>query len=494
MGYPEYQVIIGLEIHAELATESKVFCSCPTTFGAAPNTQVCPICLALPGALPVLNEKAVELAVKAGLALGCEIPPFSRFDRKHYFYPDLPKAFQTSQLDHPLCRSGIVEFRVDDQTYQVRINRVHLEEEAGKSVHSGERLQGSHYSLMDLNRGGLPLIEIVTEPDLRSGEQAKAFLERLRTILRYIEVSDCKMQEGSLRCDANVNLSINDNGKNVRTSIVEIKNLNSFRAVERAINYEAQRQYEDYLDGNMSLNAGKITAGWSDAEGRTYVQRQKEQADDYFYFPDPDLVPIEISAEQVESWRSQLPELPAEREARFVTQYGLSAYDAGVLTAAKGIADFYETVVENFDGDPKIVANWVMGEVLRMLKDAGDEAEQALAEAPLKPHMLAELLQLLQSGAINGNQAKEVFAEMWTSGKDAAVVVKERGFEQISDTAAIAELVNAVIAANPKVIADIQGGKTSAMGFLVGQVMKKTAGKANPKLVNQLIREQLNIT
>jgi aspartyl-tRNA(Asn)/glutamyl-tRNA(Gln) amidotransferase subunit B len=494
MGSPEYKVIVGLEIHAELATESKVFCSCPTTFGATPNSQVCPICLALPGTLPVLNQKAVELAVKAGLALGCRIPPFNRFDRKHYFYPDLPKAFQNSQLDHPVCQSGLVEFRVGEETHRVRINRVHLEEEAGKSVHSGERLQGSQYSLMDLNRGGLPLIEIVTEPDLHSGEQARAFLERLRTILRYIEVSDCKMQEGSLRCDANVNLSIDAYGQNIRTPIVEIKNLNSFRAVERAINYEVQRQYEDYLDGNVRPNAGKITAGWSDAEGRTYVQRQKEQADDYFYFPDPDLLPVEISADQVEEWRKQLPELPAEREARFLTQYGLPAYDAGVLTAAKGIADFYEAVLDTYKGDPKTASNWVMGEVLRMLKDAVDEVEQALTEAPLQPQMLAELLQMLESGAINGNQAKEVFAEMWSSGKTAAEVVKERGFEQISDTSAIASLVQNVINANPKVIADIQSGKTSAMGFLVGQVMKQTAGKANPKLVSQLIREQLNIT
>lgn len=492
MGTPAYEVIVGLEIHAELLTESKVWCGCPTTFGAEPNTQVCPICLGLPGSLPVLNERAVEYAVKAGLALGCSISTHSRFDRKQYFYPDLPKAYQISQYDLPLCSAGAVEFMLNDEKRRVGIIRVHLEEEAGKLVHSGDSLRGSQYSLIDYNRVGIPLIEIVTQPDLKSGEEARVFLERLRAILRYIGVSDCKMQEGSLRCDANVNLRIADGGRSIRTSIVEVKNLNSFKAVERAINYEVLRQYQEYLDGHAS-QGGKITAGWSDAEGRTYVQRQKEEANDYRYFPDPDLVPVEIPVAQVAEWGAQLPELPGAREARFISAYGLPAYDAGVLIAEKAVADFFESVVAGYGGDPKIVSNWVMGEVLRLLKSTGDDIDQALADMPVTPGMLAELLKMVQAGRINGNTAKEVFEIMFRTGKTADAVVREQGLEQISDSGEIARMVADVIANNPKVVTDIQSGKTSAMGFLVGQVMKATKGKANPQVVNQLVREQLGI-
>ncbi len=486
------ETIIGLEIHAELLTAAKVWCGCSTTFGAEPNTQVCPICLGLPGTLPVLNERAVEYAVKAGLALDCEIAEFSKFDRKQYFYPDLPKAYQISQYDLPLCRAGHVDLQTAAGVSRVGIIRVHLEEEAGKLVHSGDNLHGSEYSLVDYNRVGIPLIEIVTAPDLQSPEEARIFLERLRTVLRYIEVSDCKMQEGSLRCDANVNLRITADGRTTKTPIVEIKNLNSFRAVERAASYEVQRQYQAYLDGVYRGHpGGKITAGWNDAQGRTYVQRQKEEAHDYRYFPDPDLVPVVLAPSQVEGWCRSLPELPAAREARFTLEYGLPAYDAAVLTASRVVADFFEAVARDL-GDAKAASNWVMGEVLRLVKEEGMEPDAALPAARVTPAGLAALLRLAGEGKINTNTAKEVFEEMWRTGATAAEIVRRRGLEQISDTGELARIVDAVLAANPKVVADIRNGKASALGFLVGQAMKATKGKANPKLVNDLVRARLD--
>ncbi|HHW10802.1 MAG TPA: Asp-tRNA(Asn)/Glu-tRNA(Gln) amidotransferase subunit GatB [Firmicutes bacterium] len=491
-----YETIIGLEVHAELLTASKLWCGCSTAFGNEPNTQVCPICLGLPGTLPVLNEKAVEYAVKAGLALGCRIAEWSRFDRKQYFYPDLPKAYQISQYDLPLCREGRVVITVDGLSREVGILRVHLEEEAGKLVHSGESLHGSEYSLVDYNRGGIPLIEIVTAPDLRSPEEARIFLERLRTVLRYIGVSDCKMEEGSLRCDANVNLRIKDEEGEYRTPIVEIKNLNSFRAVERALTYEVRRQVDEFMEkgrppAGTDLSRTKVTAGWNEALGRTYVQRQKELADDYRYFPDPDLPPVVLSSEQVEKWRAELPELPEEKESRFRREYGLPAYDAAVLTASRAVADLFEETAR-LTGDAKMVSNWVMGEVFRLLKGAGDDLEQALRHCSITPAALAELLLFVKNERINANSGKEVLEEMYRTGKAATQIIAEKGLEQISGRDQLAGLVAEVIAAHPGVVEDIKNGKKAAIGFLVGQVMKATKGKANPKLVNELITQSLS--
>lgn len=489
-----FEVIVGLEVHAELLTESKIFCGCSTAFGATPNTQVCPVCLGLPGTLPVLNEKAVEYAAKAGLALGCAISLVSRFDRKQYFYPDLPKAYQVSQFDRPLCTDGRVEFMLGGELHVVRIMRVHMEEEAGKSVHSGDSLRDSQYSLIDYNRGGLALIEIVTHPDMHSGDEARLFMERLHTLLRYIEVSDCRMQEGSLRCDANVNLRILSGEQPIRTPIVEIKNLNSLRALERAIDYEAQRQYHEYLDGSWhpGMPSGKVTAGWNDIESRTYVQREKEHADDYRYFPDPDILPVVVREGQVEAWRRQLPELPAAREARFISEYDLPAYDAAVLTASRPIADFFEAVVEQCH-DSKMVSNWIMGELLRLLKEAEDDSEHALLSAPITAAGLAQLLLMVKEGRINANSGKEVLEIMYRTGRTAEDIVHERGLEQISDTDKLDRLVAEVIDKHPEVVTEIKGGKVTAIGFLVGQVMKATRGQANPKLVNESLRDRLGV-
>ena len=494
MSEASYEVSVGLEVHAELLTESKVFCGCSTAFGATPNTQVCPICLGLPGTLPVLNEKVVEYAAKAGLALGCNISLVSSFDRKQYFYPDLPKAYQVSQFYRPLCTNGTVEYMVDGQRKTVRIKQVHIEEEAGKSVHSGERLRDSEYSLIDYNRGGVALIEIVTQPDMRSGEEARLFMERLRTLLRYIEVSDCKMQEGSLRCDANINLNIHDQGRSIRTPIVEVKNLNSFRSLERAINYEAERQYLEYLEGvwTPDMPAVKVTAGWNDATGRTHVQREKEHADDYRYFPDADVLPLVLDEDQIQKWCQELPELPEAREARFVSQYGLPAYDAAVHTASRPVADFYEAAAAHCK-DSKMVSNWIMGELLRLLKESGEDTDEAMLSAPITPEGFARLLLMVKQERISAANGKEVLEIMYNTGRSPEEIVAEKGFEQISDTEQLDNLVAQVIEEHPDVVETIKGGKVTAVGFLVGQVMKATRGQANPKRVNQLLRERLGL-
>jgi len=479
----DFEAVIGLEIHVELSTASKIFCSCPTTFGAEVNTQCCPVCLGLPGTLPALNRKALEYTVKAGLALNCQIARHTWFDRKNYFYPDLPKAYQVSQQDAPLCVNGYLEIPVGDSgTKKVGINRVHLEEEVGKSLHAGETIIDAVYSLLDYNRAGIPLIEIVTQPDIRSAEEAQTFLESLRNILRYIEISDCKMQEGSLRCDANI--SLRPKGSTAFGTKTEIKNLNSFRAVRRALEYEIKRQAGLLRDG---LPVEPETRHWDEQKGVTVAMRSKEQTSFYRLFADPDLVPIDLSAEWIQQMERELPELPGARRERFIDEYGLPEYDARVLTAAKEMADFFEEVVKGYN-DPKTVSNWIMTEILRYVKEQGEEAEGI----PLPPASLVELLQLIEGGIINRNQAKEiVLPEMVASGKAPRQIVKEKGLEQISDTSQLEGVVASVLEANPDVVQDYLGGKEKVMGFLVGQVLKETKGKANPRLVNEMIREKL---
>lgn len=476
-----WETVIGLEIHAELLTDAKIWCGCSTQFGNEQNTNVCPICLGLPGTLPVLNQKAVEYTIRAGLALSCEIAAFSKFDRKNYFYPDLPKAHQVSQDDQPFCVNGQVEFEIDGKTYRVGINRVHLEEEAGKSVHSGDNILGSEFTLIDYNRAGVPLIEIVTEPDIRSPEEARVFLENLRTILRYAGVSDCKMEEGSLRCDANI--SLRPRGSTEFGAKVEIKNMNSFRSVQRALEYEMLRQQEVLESGGV---VQRETRHWDDAKGRTVAMRTKEEADDYRYFPDPDLPPVIVEREWVEAIRAELPELPQARRRRFVEEYGLPAYDASILTTEKSLADFYEATVAEF-AEPKTVSNWIMGEVLRLLNETGRTPD----DIPIEPNALAELLTLVKKGTIGANVGKEVLEEMFKSGKRAADIVKERGLEQISDTEQLKEIVAEVIAENPGPVQQYLGGKETVIKFLVGQVMKKTRGQANPTLANELLEAAL---
>ncbi len=473
-----YEAVIGLEVHVELRTKTKAFCSCPNEFGSEPNTNVCPVCLALPGVLPVLNRSLLEYAVQVGLALNCEIAPFSKFDRKNYFYPDLPKAYQISQYDLPLCRNGYLDVEVDGYTRRVGIARVHMEEDAGKLLH-GEGNPG--YSLVDLNRAGVPLLEIVTKPDIRTPEEARLFLENLKAILQYLDVSDCKMEEGSLRCDANV--SLRPAGTDVLNTKVEIKNMNSFRAVQRALEGEVQRQLSLYESGDVVFQE---TRGWDEDRGITVVMRSKEEASDYRYFPDPDLVPIVLSPDEVERLRRSLPELPVARRQRLIRDYGLPPYDAGVLTASRDLADFFEECVRSYPVAKK-VSNWVMGEFLRLLNSQNLEVKQA----KLLPSHLVELLQLMDKGIISGKIAKEVFEEMFNTGKRAAQIVEEKGLVQISDEGELAGIVEEVLAAHPQVVDDYRKGKKKALGFLVGQVMKRTRGKANPQVVNRMLEERI---
>lgn len=476
----DYEIVIGLEVHSELKTKSKIFCGCSTQFGSEQNTNVCPVCLGLPGVLPVINEKVVEFAIRAGLALNCEILPFSKFDRKNYYYPDLPKNFQTSQYDLPIAVNGYLDIEVEGQTKRIGITRVHMEEDAGKLVHSGT-INNSDYALVDYNRTGVPLIEIVSEPDIRTPEEAKAYLEKLKAILQYIDVSDCKMEEGSLRCDANI--SLRPRGTEPLGTKAEIKNLNSFRSVQRGLEYEAARQEQVLEEGGRVIQE---TRSWDEAKGITLSMRSKEQAHDYRYFPEPDLVPIVVDPAKVEEIRHSLPELPDARQKRLMNDYGLSSYDANVITASKAMADYFdETVACNVDA--KAVANWLMGEVSKHLNTAGLDIEAC----PVTPAKLAGMIALIDKGTISGKIAKTVFEDMWSTGKDADTVVKEKGLVQISDAGAIIAIVESVIAANPQSVADFKAGKEKAIGFLVGQIMKQTKGRANPEMVNKLLKERL---
>ncbi|BBB92378.1 MAG TPA: Asp-tRNA(Asn)/Glu-tRNA(Gln) amidotransferase subunit GatB [Methylomusa anaerophila] len=476
----KYETVIGLEVHSELKTQSKIFCGCSTKFGSEQNTNVCPVCLGLPGVLPVINEKVVEFAVRAGLALNCNILPFSKFDRKNYYYPDLPKNFQTSQYDLPIAVNGYLEIEVNGEPKRIGITRVHMEEDAGKLVHAGTIVK-SDYALVDYNRTGVPLVEIVSEPDIRTPEEAKAYLEKLKSILQYIDVSDCKMEEGSLRCDANI--SLRPAGSTTLGTKAEIKNLNSFRAVQRGLEYEQERQAEVLDDGGRIIQE---TRSWDEARGVTLSLRSKEQAHDYRYFPEPDLVPIVVDPAWVDDIRASLPELPDARKARLMANYGLSSYDAETITASREMADYYDEIVKK-GAEAKVAANWLMGEVSKHL----NAAACSVAECPVSPENLAGLISLIDKGTISGKIAKTVFEDMWESSKDAETIVKEKGLLQISDEGAIIAIVEAVIAANPQSVADYQAGKDRAIGFLVGQVMKQTKGRANPDLVNKLLKERM---
>lgn len=477
-----YETVIGLEVHVQLDTRSKLFCSCPTTFGSEPNRNTCPVCLGWPGSLPVLNEQALTFAVKTGLALNCDIAERLKFDRKNYFYPDLPKAYQISQFDMPVNKQGflMIEIRQPDGSLlekRIGITRAHLEEDAGKLLHEGIK----DGSLVDYNRGGIPLLEIVSEPDLRSPEEAYAYLCSLKAVLEYLEVSDCNMEEGSLRCDANV--SIRPVGQQKFGTRVEIKNLNSFKAVQKAIQYEVERHTKVLQDG------GKIdqeTRLWSDDKGQTFVMRSKEEAHDYRYFPEPDLVPFTLSRESVETIRATLPELPAGRAKRFIQDLGLPPYDAYVLVQEKKLAHYFEEVVAQKVG-AKMASNWIQSELLALL----NTQKTPIENSPVKPADLAGLVRLIENNTISGKIAKDVLPEMFETGKPAETIVKEKGLVQVTDTKLIEEAVDKAIAANPKSVEDFRGGKQQALGFLVGQVMKETKGKANPKMVNEILAQKL---
>ncbi len=468
----QYEAVIGLEVHAQLLTESKIFCSCSTQFGADPNTQVCPVCLGMPGVLPVLNKKAVEYTIKTGLAMNCRIAHYSRFARKNYFYPDLPKGYQISQYELPLCEDGYLEIMVDGKKRKIRIKRIHLEEDAGKNIHDP-----SGYSFVDFNRTGVPLMEIVSEPDIRSPKEAALYMKKLRAILRYLGVCDGNLEQGSLRCDANV--SVRPVGSTEFGVKTEIKNINSFRFVEKALEYEIKRQIKLLENGEKIIQETRL---WDSQTGTTQSMRSKEEAHDYRYFPEPDLVPVVVSEEWIEKIKKDMPELPDQKIERFIKEYGLPQYDAEILTEEKPLSEWFEEAVK-LGGKPKEVANWIMVELLRLLNEEG----KTINECSLKPVQLVELIDLINKGKINRNTAKEVFEEMFKTGKTAEAIVKEKGLTQISDDSVIIEAIKEVMDKNPKEMERFKNGEEKLLGFFVGQVMKITKGKANPKIVNELI-------
>lgn len=473
----QFETVIGLEVHAELATNSKIFCGCPTEFGAPPNTHTCPICLGHPGVLPVTNKQAVEFAMKAALALNCEVSRETKFDRKNYFYPDSPKAYQISQYDQPIGYNGWIDIEVNGVTKRIGITRLHLEEDAGKLTHSD--FGGD--SLVDFNRVGVPLIEIVSEPDLRSPEEARAYLEKLKAIIQYTGVSDVRMEQGSLRCDANV--SIRPVGQAEFGTKTELKNMNSFRNVQVALEYEVERQKEVVTSGGKIVQE---TRRWDENNKKTISMRSKEEAHDYRYFPDPDLVRMQISEEWIEAVRASIPELPDARRARYVNEYGLPESDAGVITISKDTADFFDETVKT-GADPKAAANWLMVELLGYL-NAGN---LTLADVKITPHGLGEMIKLIENGTISSKIAKTVFKEMVETGKEPQKIVEEQGLVQISDEGALLQIVQEVVSNSPQAVADYKAGNDKAIGFFVGQVMKQTRGKANPPMVNKLLQDVL---
>lgn len=473
----KYEAVIGLEVHAQMLTESKMFCGCSTKFGSEPNSQTCQVCIGMPGVLPVMNRKALEFTVRTGLAMNCAISPYSRFARKNYFYPDLPKGYQISQYELPICERGYVDLIIDGTKRRIGITRIHMEEDAGKNIHEEQ----GNYSLVDLNRTGVPLMEIVSEPDIRTPGEASEYMRKLRTILRYLGVCDGNMEQGSLRCDANV--SIRPIGSTELGVKVEMKNINSFRFVEKALEYEIKRQIGT-LEGG-----GKITQEtrlWDPSTGTTQSMRSKEEAHDYRYFPDPDLVPIVVDQRWISEMKSSLPELPDTKRERFVAEYKLPEHDADLLTSEKAMADWFEGAVKA-GANPKPVSNWMMGELMKML----NEDNRAIDECPMKPEQLAGMLKLIDNGTISGKIAKTVFEEMYRTGKNAGQVVNEKGLTQISDIGAIEKAVDEAIAKNPKEVERLKAGDEKLVGFFVGQVMKATKGKANPQVVNDLLKKKL---
>lgn len=472
-----YEPVIGVEVHAQLQTNTKLFCGCPTSFGLPPNTQVCPTCLGLPGSLPVLNQRAVEMAVRTGLALHCEIGLTNQFSRKNYFYPDLPKGYQISQYDLPICGPGWLDITVNGKSKRVRIRRAHLEEDAGKNVHDVP-VEGSG---VDLNRAGTPLLEIVTEPDLHSSDEVDAYLKTLRDLLMYLEVCDGNMEQGSFRCEPNVSLRLR--GQDILGTKVELKNINSFRFAKEALDFEISRQAEVLTDGGTIRQETRL---WDVDKGQTAVMRSKEEAHDYRYFPDPDLLPVTVEPEWIEALRHTIPELPSARLQRFVKDFHLPEYDAKILTDSKSLADYFESCVKHFP-HPKTVSNWVMGELLRELNATGTTPESS----PVTPERLAQLLQLVETGTVSLKVARELFPEFYASGKDPDQLVKEKGLVQVSDEGVLEKMIQEVLAQHPAQVEQYRAGKETVVGFLVGQVMQASQGKANPGKVNALLKRHL---
>ena len=474
---PEYEAVIGMEVHAQLLTKSKLFCGCSTDFGAEPNTQVCPVCLGFPGTLPVLNAQAVDFVVRTGLAMHCTIDEESIFARKNYYYPDLPKAYQISQYETPLCREGWLEIEVGGKTKRIRITRIHLEEDTGKTYHTG-----GDASLVDYNRCGVPLMEIVSEPDLRSAEEARAYLVKLRQIVRYLGVCDGNMEEGSFRCDANV--SIRPFGQEELGIRAELKNMNSFRNVQRAIDYEVERQRDILEQGGKVVQETRL---WDADKSISRSMRGKEEAHDYRYFPDPDLLPVLIDEPWIDAVRETLPELPQAKRSRFMAEYGVPPSDADVLTGSRQLADYFEATVAKV-ANAKMVSNWMLTELLRHLNDD----KRSIETCPVSPDGLASLLKLIEAGTISGTIAKKVFSTMYAGkNNDAAGIVKNQGLVQIDDRQALQDIIQQILAAHPEEVEKFKQGKTKVFGFLVGQVMRQTRGKANPGLVNEMLRQQL---
>ncbi|MFH0962585.1 MAG: Asp-tRNA(Asn)/Glu-tRNA(Gln) amidotransferase subunit GatB [Planctomycetota bacterium] len=480
------RAVIGLEVHIELDTKSKLFCSCSTAFGAEPNTQVCPVCLGMPGVLPVMNRRAFELALRVAAALRCRIAPFTKWDRKGYYYPDLPKNYQISQYDLPLSSDGCLEVRLPDGSKkEIRIRRAHLEEDAGKNIH-----ENPGYTAVDLNRTGIPLLEVVTEPDMNTVEEVMAFARSLHALVRWLGASAANMEMGQMRFEPNVNLHVDELGRSAKTPIVEVKNLNSFRSLERASSFEIDRQYSEWRaspDDYTLEKLGKTNRGYDETTGETLFQRSKEEAHDYRYFPEPDLVPVTVSPEFLARIERDLPELPADRSDRFVRDYSLPEYDASVLTSDRALSDYFEAVVKS-GADPKAASNWVMGDLLRELK----ERKIDVSQFPLGPEKLAGLIKLVTAGTISTKIAREtVFPEMLSSSSDARQIVEKRGLTQISDAGELEAMVDAAIAANPKAVSDFVAGKKTALSFLVGQIMRQTKGKANPAALSEMIAKKL---